>query len=91
METVAYYNWGRWVADCPRPGCVNALQLHPGQDLFVCQGMDSCGAVGQIEWPPDPSAIAAALNVRPIPRTRNWKPGETLADLMAENLEYGVI
>ena len=30
----AYVNHGRWVADCPRPYCGNALKLTPNQAVF---------------------------------------------------------
>jgi hypothetical protein len=42
--------------------------------------------------PPDDErqAIEAALRVRPDPTTRNWLPGETVADLLRENAEHDV-
>ena len=57
-----------------------------------------------MEWPPDADAIWEVLAVRPVPHTRNWFPsghklalrsgavhGQTVADLIAENVEYGII
>jgi len=88
LKTSAYMNWGRWVVPCPRPGCTSAMQVELGQRAFQCGGMDSCGMVAEIVWPVDADAITRALQVRPLPRTRNWVPGETLADLVAENREH---
>lgn len=34
--------------------------------------------------------IERLLMMRPIPYTRNWLPGETLTDLLAENIEHGI-
>jgi len=62
-----------------------------------------CKHVGEIEWAADEAAIMAVLSRRPIPHNRNWFPaghdlalrtgrpdGQTVADLEAENDEYGV-
>lgn len=91
VETAAYANWGGWVANCPRPWCTNAMQVDRGQDEFVCAGADGCGMQAVLIWPADPDAIEAILQLRPVRRTRNWVPGETLNQLMAENAEHGCI
>lgn len=81
-------NWGRWVAECSTSWCTNAWmpQLYePGWRCGVC-GLDT-----EIVWPPDPIAIEALLLMRVDPKTRNWEPGETLADLLAENIENGMV
>lgn len=83
-------NHGRWVARCPRPWCTNAIALNPGDTQFECAAADGCGQVADVIWPPDPAAIEALLLMRPVPATRNWLPGETLADLIAENAAHGV-
>lgn len=70
----AYVNHGRWVADCPRPYCGNALKLTPNQAVFECSGSSGCGMVASINWPPDAQAIWDALMQRPVPATRNWIP-----------------
>jgi hypothetical protein len=36
------------------------------------------------------AAIETVLLERPDPRTRNWSPGESVADLEAENQEAGI-
>lgn len=90
---VAYVeaNWSAWIARCPRPHCTNAMTLDRGQVLFVCAGDDSCGMTAPLIWPADPDVIEAILQMRPIARTRNWLPGETLEDLLAENAANGCL
>lgn len=82
---------GEWIARCGRPWCANALLIARGQDGFRCTGGHACGWAGSIVWPPDPDAVEAILTLRPVPTTRNWLPGETLAQLLVENAEHGCI
>lgn len=70
----ARVNHGRWIADCPRPYCPNAMRLTPGQTQFHCGGEGGCLLVAGVEWPQDADAIWEALAVRPVPSTRNWYP-----------------
>lgn len=91
LPGVAYAeaNWGRWLARCPRPWCTNAIALEVGQVEFLCVGArDACGFSGPVVWPPDPQAIEALLGMRPVQRTQNWLPGETLEDLLVENAAH---
>jgi hypothetical protein len=73
---VAVVNWGRWVTECPRPGCSYAYSVDPGQDGWVCQTTDGdgCGYMARVEWPQDAATIAAVLTERPLEKTRNWAP-----------------
>lgn len=83
----ARHNWGRWVADCPT--CPSALTVPPGTTGARCH---DCGEViGPILWPADPDGIEVILAMRPDPNTRNWEPGETLDDLLADNAIHGLI
>lgn len=95
-----YVNHGRVIADCPRPYCANAEKLSPRQGTFHCS---NCLMVAEVEWPSDLDEILAVLGRRPVPQTRNWFPdghelalrsgcphGQSVADLEAENREYGV-
>jgi len=93
LSDVSYVeaNWGRWVARCPRPWCTNALQVSLGAEVMTCAGLGGCGAHVELVWPADPEAITLLLSMRPVERTRNWLPGETLADLMCENAAHGLI
>jgi hypothetical protein len=83
----ARHNWNRWVADCRV--CTSALTIPPGTAEVTCW---DCGAtIGPILWPPDPDGIEAILAYRPDPNTRSWEPGETLAELLAENAAHGLL
>ena len=94
----AYHNHGRWIADCPRRYCGNAEALTSGQGGFHCS---NCQQVATVEWPDNVAEITAALELRPVPNTRNWFPaghelalrsgclhGQTVADLEAETREH---
>ena len=96
----AYMNHGRWIADCTRPFCANAEKLKPRQSMFHCS---NCMQIAEVEWPAEVDEITAVLERRPVPQTRNWFPaghglalrsgtlhGQSVADLQAENDEYGV-
>lgn len=102
LMAVAYVNFGRWVADCPRQYCGNAVALEPKQVTFHCGSVGGCKLLAEVVWPVDADEIWEALSMRPVPGTRNWAPaghrqaiacrvpdGQTVADLIAENYEYG--
>lgn len=78
-------NWGRWVVPCYV--CSDALKVTPGDSLFHCWG---CGAEAEILWPANREAIERLLLLRPLAQTRNWFPGETLHDLLEENVTHGI-
>jgi hypothetical protein len=59
-----------------------------GDPVWVCE---VCGLPTDIVWPPDPIAIEAVLLMRPDPASRNWEPGETVADLVMENAAHGIV
>lgn len=97
----AYCNIGRWIADCPRVHCSNAIALDPQQESFHCGGQDGCQIIAPVVWPADIDEITAALMERPVPATRNWAPaghwqatvtgfpvGQTAAELRAETVEH---
>lgn len=50
-----------------------------------------CGLRCGVDWPPNIADIEALVLARPALITRNWRPGESLADLMRENVEHGLI
>ena len=93
----ARVNHGRWIASCdcgmpglPRPGCLVDLS----EPLAWCV---RCGnqAVGRgwrpVTIPPESlrRKIEAVLLCRPRPEHRNWEPTESVADLLAQNVEHG--
>lgn len=83
----ARINWGRIVVDCPAPGCLAALTLPPGWPVYDCW---ECPAVAAVAWPSNLADIASVLWLRPDPFTRNWDPGESLEQLVGENITAGV-
>lgn len=84
---VAYVNHGRWVADCPTAGCGGAMLVLNGGEFLcgTCFNAEIGGEYRPIVWPDDAAEIEALLVVRPLPVNMNWRPGETLAMLAAEN------
>ncbi|MFQ5516390.1 MAG: hypothetical protein ACE5E8_02350 [Acidimicrobiia bacterium] len=87
MTVKAYFNWGRWVADCPDADCRNAEELNPPVGIMHCT---FCDRVWPVVWPDDWKWIQDICERRPVPSTRNWYPGETVADLLDENAVHEV-
>jgi hypothetical protein len=81
-------NWGRWILDCAR--CTSATWIEPGADLVCCR---DCGTPAEAVWPSAEMVygVERLLLMRPDVTTRNWEPGETLHDLMEENVAHGLI
>lgn len=90
-STLVRFEVDKWLADCPREHCTNAMMVWRGQDLFVCEGPHACGAVGELVWPRDPDAIEYILAMRPVPITRIWLAHEKLEELMKQNAVLGAI
>jgi hypothetical protein len=98
LRATAYVSMGVWVAGCPRPWCIHADHCGPGPqtgrvggltlDLWHCF---RCGLVCPADWPAAAADINALLAARPQPETRNWLPGETVEDLLAENAIHGLL
>lgn len=85
-DLVAYVNHGRWLADCPL--CNSGIALDAELPAALCF---DCGAVfARVMWPTpeDKAAIEAALERRPRRAVQNWRPGEAVLSLLAENLEH---
>lgn len=83
----ARVNWSRWIVDCPSPYCRGAMQVVPGDDMVWCK---DCGCMTtSIVWPADPETIEVILGARPDWTTRNWELGETLEQLLTENVIHG--
>lgn len=86
-EARARVNWSRWIVDCPTPYCRGAMGVLPGDDMVWCS---DCGCMTtSIVWPADPEGIELILSMRPDWTTRNWEPGESLEDLLVENITHG--
>lgn len=97
LAAVAYVSWGIWVAQCPRPDCLGSehyghapITGHVGG--LTSQGFrcNRCGLVCRSVWPDNLSDIEWVLSQRPLPETRNWLPGETLDELLGENIGHGI-
>jgi hypothetical protein len=103
FEATAYVNNDRWVADCPRPYCGNALELELRQPSYYCVSSSGgcCGLHCPIVWPSDAEQLWAELARRPVAQTRNWAPAghwqaiarnlditQTVADLRQEFAAY---
>lgn len=83
---------GMWIARCPQPYCDNAVALPLGAPMMRCHGdRDCCERESPVMWPRDPVAIATVLAARPVPKTRNWLPHETIHDLLDENAQHGLL
>jgi hypothetical protein len=46
--------------------------------------------VAGVLWPDNFADIVSVLMLRPDPFTRSWEPGETVEDLVADNIAHGV-
>jgi len=90
LEVAVRCNQGRWVVDCPF--CLSAQIASFTDRRFLCA---DCGNVqvsgrwARVVWPKDPEAVEALLGDRPL-EARNWRPGETAAQLRAENKAHAV-
>ena len=88
-----YVNHGRWVVDCPN---CNSAQLASRSDRrFWCVDCRNVWVQGKwvmVTWPSaaDEAAIESVLDRRPHARNANWRPGESVADLIAENTAHGL-
>lgn len=88
----ARVNHNRLIADCPDCGGCEFV-WRDGPAVMLCL---SClnGGIGHawrpVELPDEYAAIEAALLARPLPANRNFDPGESVADLLAQNAENGV-
>lgn len=65
------------------------VHLKPYRPSFDCS---ACGAICELLWPDEAKAQAVArlLTMRPDYQSRNWRPGETLHELMMDNATHGL-
>ncbi len=89
-QVIARVNHGRWIANCPF--CAGAELVEPGE-IFFCLGADPDGGMAKngnhpmaVVFPENRAEIEQALQARPI-ENQNWESGETISDLVAENVE----
>ena len=86
LPVVAQVNHGRWIASCPN--CQGPMPTHPEWGIGCC---GDCGCIaGRVVFPAQVEAIETLLLQRPLRKTQNWLPSESVTDLMAENEAHGV-
>lgn len=87
----AFVAQGRWSVACE---CRSSQYASKQDRRFFCV---ECGnAVQRGRWrpvvfPDNADQIERALLSRPLVRTRNWRPGESIDGLATENREHGVV
>lgn len=83
MDSPAYVNHGRWVAECPIPGCGDARALYPQDPVTgipsptpVYVQRCASGHEFRLVVPPDEvrARIEAALAERTSEKRKNWFP-----------------
>lgn len=89
----AYVSWGRWVGDCPGPGCHAAQILSRSDRRYfcpLCRNAYIDGTYARVVWPKtsELARIEQLLAERALPENRNWTPGETTDTLLAENMVH---
>ena len=80
-----------WIVVCPLCG-VGAQYAAPTDPRYFCLACLNEAVDGQwlaVEWPKQRAAIEAALRPRQTINA-NWLPGESVADLHAENRAHGL-
>lgn len=97
QPATVYMTYSLWVARCPQPWCVGIDHYGPGPNTGRIGGLGEtqfccprCGTVATAAWPESLDDLLHVLMQRPMPETRNWEPGETLQDLIAENAIHGI-
>jgi hypothetical protein len=94
----AEVNHGRWIWHC---ACRSGTDEVPrgGGVVFVddpvgwcprCRNEDVAGRWRPLRLPAERTSIERVLAMRPEPESRNWWPGETVAELVAENADNGI-
>ena len=89
---IAFVNDGRWVVACTVPRCGGAQLAALDDPRFMCVTCGNAangGAWLPVTFPEARQSIATALAGREK-RDQNWLPGESVADLLAENVTIGV-
>ena len=85
VRQAVYINHGRIVVLCQ---CQAAVSVSREWNIGRCL---ECGAIHNDPiWPDNFDEVESALIVRPYP-FRNWRPGETVEQLLLDNVTFGVI
>lgn len=93
---LAFVDGSRWLARCPNTVCGGAERVNFETGLFFCCECRNAH-VGhdylRVTFPSQKQRdqIEAMLLQRADWRVRAWRPGETIADLKAQNREHGIV
>jgi len=85
----AMVNHGRWMVSCP--WCAGAEILYLSKLQFLCLSCMNKSVNGRfitVDLPSFHNAIEVQLLKRPI-QFQNYEPGQTIQDLVNENIEHG--
>lgn len=83
----------RWIVDCPDPNCRGATMADIDDPRFYCFSCHNKAVGGDwlpVQFPAEREAIEKMLMERPAEGVRNWRPGETVADLVRENKDHAL-
>jgi len=90
-EPIAVFvNEARWIVQCP--DCKSAQLACKTDPRFMCHECANVRNGGQWRptlWPKSVDKVEVALGKR-LPVNQNWLPSETVADMVAENVAYGI-
>ena len=94
IQTIEHLRRGnhvtRWIVFCP--DCAGAEDGDPSDPRFFCMSCFNSACGGRWRravYPEDRAAIEALVLTRSDPATRAYLPGETLAEIRAQNLRLG--
>lgn len=85
----AHIHRDSWVVDCPH--CLGAMIVDDKEPIFWCVDCHNAGNDGfpyKVDFPHQ-AEVEALMAMRKNPQTRNWYPGETIVDLIEEQIEHG--
>ena len=88
----ASVNHSRWIVECPTAGCGGAQVASETDPRFLCHLCQNAAAGGKwlhVVWPgiEERAEIERVLLARELDN-RNWRPGETIDFLKAENIAH---
>lgn len=99
-DVYAEVNQGRWIVQCPAAGCGGAMVVTTTTPIYMCVDCANAGNGGQWYQVVFPDAVELVAIERELLKrparmpaqavNRNWKPGETVDDLIAENTARGI-
>jgi hypothetical protein len=93
LPCFAVVNFGRWITHCPQPRCTGSSFVWIGGPhqfmCIVCANLGIGARWRPVILPTDWEAIESVLRLRHILTERNWTPGESIGDLLVENLDLG--